>query len=102
MGKVRRNRRQAVVRRESADTLENEAMSHIPNPVSRTAGWHEPKFMCDRQCRMEGFKYNEIASVQVEDDSVLHKIKPHKKLLRFEARREGGEDKLQAMAKPSR
>ena len=42
--------------------------------MSRTAGWHEPKFMCHKQCWKEGFKYNDMASVKVEDDGVPHTI----------------------------
>ena len=60
------------MRKESADTQEYESCqltdmdvdmdenkeewSFIPSAVSSSAGWHEPKLMCDRQCREEGFK----------------------------------------------
>ena len=59
-------RRKAPVRKESVDTQEYESchlndmgpymdentedMSFIPTAMSNSAGWHEPKFMCDRQC----------------------------------------------------
>ena len=77
-------KRKAVVRKESADSQESESyqlndmdvdmnenkeeLSFIPSVVSRSAGWHEPKFMCDTQCHKDGFKYDDIASVMVEDD----------------------------------
>ena len=67
-----RKKRKAVMRNESADTQEYESCqltdidvdmdenkeewSFIPSAVSSSAGWHEPKFMCVRQCREEGFQ----------------------------------------------
>ena len=38
------------------------------------AGWYEPNFMCDMQCRKEGFKFYDIASIMVEDDGEPHTI----------------------------
>ena len=72
------------MRKESADTQEYEAhhvggmdvdmdeseeeLIFVPSAVSDSAGWHELKFRCDRQCRKEGFKFFDIASAMVEDD----------------------------------
>ena len=42
--------------------------------VSDLAGWHEHRFMCDRQCRKDGFKFYDIASIMVEDDGRLDTI----------------------------
>ena len=28
-----------------------EELNFIPSAVSSSAGWYEPQFMCDRQCR---------------------------------------------------
>ena len=77
-------KRKAVARKESAGTQEYESchqndmdldmdenkeeLRFVPSTVSRSAGWHEPKFRCDEQCRKEGFKFHDIASVMVEDD----------------------------------
>ena len=57
---------------ESAETLEydscqqnamevdrdegKEELSFVPSAVSYSAEWREPRFMCDRQCRTEGFQ----------------------------------------------
>ena len=76
----------AVVRKESPDTQEYESCQQNdmgvdmdenkgePSfvPVCSSAGWHEPKFMYDRQCRKEGFKLYDIASMLVEDDGGPH------------------------------
>ena len=86
------NQRKAVVQKESADTQEyarcqlndievdidedTDELSFVPSAVSRSNRWHEPKFMCDRQCRKEGCKYYDIASVTVEDDGKPHTMKP--------------------------
>ena len=58
--------RDAAVRKESAEMQENESCQHndmevdrdkgkelsfVPTAVSDGAGWHEPRFVCDRQCR---------------------------------------------------
>ena len=57
----------------NVDVDENkEELSFIPSAVSSLAGWHEPKFVCDRQCREKGFQYCDIASVMVEDDGAPH------------------------------
>ena len=77
-------KRKAVVRKESADTGEYEScqwnnmdmdmnenveeLSSFPIAVRRSAGWHKHKFMCDRQCRVKGFKCCPIAPVMVEGD----------------------------------
>ena len=42
----------------------NEELSSL----SSAAGWHEPQFMCDRQCQEQGFQNYDIASVMVADD----------------------------------
>ena len=79
-----------MVRKESADTQEcetcqqndmdvdvdvdKEEFSFVLLAVSCSAGWHEPKFMCDKQCREQGFQYDDTASVIVEDDGELHTI----------------------------
>ena len=52
----------------------NEELSFVPRAVSDSAGWHEPKLRCDRQCRKEGFKFYEIASIVVEDDGERHTL----------------------------
>ena len=84
---ARRRKRKAVVRKESADTQEQEScqlndmdvdmdekeeLSFVPSAVSRTAGWHEPKLVCDRQCREDGFQVPRHASVMVVDDGEAH------------------------------
>ena len=71
-------KRKAVVRKGLAETQEYESnrlddmdldtdvhkgeLSFIPSAVSSSAGWNESKFMCDRQCREEGFTYFDVAS----------------------------------------
>ena len=50
----------------------NEESSFIPSAVSSSAGWHEPKFMCDRQCGKDGFKFYDITSTMVDDDGGPH------------------------------
>ena len=53
------------------DTDENkDELSFMPSAVSSSTGWHEPKFMCDRQCQQEKFNFFDIASVMVEDDEL--------------------------------
>ena len=47
-----------------------EELSFGPSAVSRSAGWHESKFMCDRKCRKEGFKFYDIASVKWKTTTV--------------------------------
>ena len=77
-----------MVRKESADTQvyescqqnnmevdwweDKEELGFVPRAVSDSAGWCEPKFMCDWQCRKEGFKFYDIASTMVEDGGVPH------------------------------
>ena len=56
-------------------------MSFVPSAASDSAGWYEPKFMCDRRCRKEGFKFYDIASIMVEEDGEPHTIKPQHELL---------------------
>ena len=81
-------KRKAVVRKESAHTQEYEScqqidmevdrgedkedMSFFPSALIESAGWYEPKFMCDRQSKKEGFKFFDIASIMVEDDGEPH------------------------------
>ena len=48
-----------------------EEMSFVPRAVKASAGWHEPlrvKFLCDKKCNKEGFRFCENASILVEDD----------------------------------
>ena len=55
------------------DMHENmEELSIFPSAVSDSAEWHEPKFLCDRQCMQGGFKFYEIAAILVEDDGKPH------------------------------
>ena len=55
------------------DRVENkEELSFVPRAVGNSAGWREPQFMCDRQCRKEGFKFHGMASILVEDDGEPH------------------------------
>ena len=84
-------KRRALVRKEWAETQEYEScqqndmnvdvdenkeeLSFIPSAVSSLAGWHEPKFVCDRQCREKEFQYCDIASVMVEDDGAPHTMR---------------------------
>ena len=89
---VRRKSGRLQCEKESADTQEygscqqndmdldvdmnenNCELSFNTSAVSRTAGWNEPKFMCDRECRKECFKFYDIASIMVEDDAKSHTI----------------------------
>ena len=79
-----------MIGKESGDTREHEScqqngvdvgmdetkegLSFVASAVRDSAGWHEPKFKCDRQWRKEGFKFNDIASIMVEDDGEPHAI----------------------------
>ena len=45
-----------------------EEFSFVPSAVSDSAGWHEPRFMCDRKCTTEDFKFHDISAIVVEDD----------------------------------
>ena len=86
-------RRKSVVREESADTQEYEScqqsdmevdrdegmeeLSFISSAVSESAVSREPvriKYMCDKKCNKEGFKFYDIAAVLVEDDGKTHTI----------------------------
>ena len=83
-------KRKGVVRKDSADTQEYEScplngmevdlsenygeFSFVSSALSSSAGWHEPKFMCDRKYREEGFNCFDIAPVMVEDNGELHTI----------------------------
>ena len=59
----------------NVDVDENkEEVSFNPSAVSSSAGRHEPKFVCDRQCREKEFWCCEIASVVVEDDGAPRTI----------------------------
>ena len=51
-----------------------EEFSFIPSAVNSSAGWHEPKFTCDRSCRETEYQYFEIASVMVQSDGAPHAI----------------------------
>ena len=95
MQEVRR-KREAVVRKESAHTRRStsgasrttwmsrddmdvemnentEELSFMAIAGSNSADWHEPH-MCDGQCRKNGFKHHDIASVLVEKETTA---KPH-------------------------
>ena len=50
-----------------------EELSFMPSAVSSSAGWHEPNFCVTGNVGEKGFKYNDIASVMVEDHGE-HKI----------------------------
>ena len=50
---------------------DKEELSFVPSAVSCSARWREPKFMCDRPCREEGFPYFDVASVMVEENGEL-------------------------------
>ena len=71
-------KRTAAVGKESAETQECESCQQRGQggeelcAVSGSAGCYEPKFMCDRQCRKEGFKFCDIAAIMVEDDGKPH------------------------------
>ena len=98
-------KRKAVVRKESADTQEQEScqlndmdvdmdekeeLSFVPSAVSRTAGWHEPKLVCDRQCREDGFQ---VPRHRVSDGGRRRRgahDEPLQGLLQCEARRDEG------------
>ena len=103
-----------MVREESADTeecgscqLNNMDMDMDENQrnratfpaVSRSAVWHEPKFMCDKQCWEKGFKYHAIASVIVEDECEPHMINILQKLVHSE---QGERKKVAISYQPSR
>ena len=75
-------KKKAVVRKESADTQECESCHQNGMEGSRdesmpTAGWRESfrvKYMCDKKCNKEGFKFNDIAAISVENDGKPHTI----------------------------
>ena len=69
--KKKKKKREAAVRKESVGTQECEACHQNDMGVD-VEQWHEPIFMCDRQCRTEGYKFCEIASMIVEDDGEPH------------------------------
>ena len=70
------------------DVNENtEELSFIPSTVSNSGDWHEPQFMCDKQCRRKGFKYSHIASVVVGDDGEPHTKKHCKEF--YKKRKDG-------------
>ena len=67
------------------DVDENkEELSLFPSAVSDSVGWHEPRFMCYRQCRREDFKFYDVRRV---DDGGRRRRAAHDQLLQFEARR---------------
>ena len=83
-------KRKAVVRKESADTQEyepcqqndmdvdmdenKEELRFVRSAVSDSAGWHEIKCRCHRQCWKEGLKFCDVAATIVEDDGEPHTI----------------------------
>ena len=90
---VSSQKEKAVVRKDSAETHlyesfqqnemhedGNECMEEfniIPIALSETAGWHElfkMKFMCDKKCKKEGFKFFGITTILVEDEGRSHTI----------------------------
>ena len=76
--------RKAAVRKEPAEAQDYESCqlndmevdmdenkeesSFIPSAVISSAGWQEPKVMCDGQCLKEGFKYYDTAPAMVEEN----------------------------------
>ena len=48
---------------------DKEEMNIVPSAVSDAAGWYEPKFMFDRQCRKEGLRFYDIASIMKTTES---------------------------------
>ena len=86
-------KRKAVVQKEFADTQEYESrqqndvevdlnksleeLSFVPSVVSDSARWRDSfrvKYMCDKKCNKEGFKFCDIAPILVEDDGKPHTI----------------------------
>ena len=54
-----------------------EELEFIRSAVSDPARRREPftvKYMCDKKCSKEGFKFEDIAAILVEDDGKPHKI----------------------------
>ena len=96
---------EAVVQKLSADTQEHESCQQneldvdrdeaqvefcfVPSVVSDSAGWRESKFMCDRQCRKESFKFHDIASLMAEDDGEPPFQPLHESLQSMARRKEG-------------
>ena len=97
----------AVVRKESENTQgyqscqlndkdvgmdeDKEEPTFIPSAVSKTAGWHAPKVMCDRQCHKESFQ---VQRHRVSDGGRRRRAahdEPFRGLSHCEARREGAE-----------
>ena len=99
-------KRKAAVRKESAETQEYkscqqndvevhreqgmEELRFFLGAVSDTAGWHKARFMCDRRCMGEGFKFHHIAAILVGDERRPHTINLCKNCynLRLEVRNE--------------
>ena len=73
-----------------------EEMSFFCSAVSESAGWYEPKFVCDMQCRKEGFKFYDIASIMVEDDGEPHTINFCMKCYNLRLEEEGANGRRQA------
>ena len=105
-------KRKATVRKESADTQEcvscqlnelevdmdenKKELSFIPSAVRSWAGWHEPKFMCDKQCWKKALVRHHISNGAGHWRAVHDK--PLQLLLQSEARRkEGASGKQHAM-----
>ena len=51
-----------------------EELSFVPSAVSDTAGWHKARFMCDKRCKREGFKFYDITPFSVEDEGRPHTV----------------------------
>ena len=49
-----------------------EQLSFFSSALSNSSDLHEPQSMCDRQCRKNGCKYNEITTPMVDDDGKPH------------------------------
>ena len=80
--KKKRKKKKTAVRKEWAEAHEYgscqqkdmEELSFVPSTVSDSAAGHEPRFVCDRQCRKEGFTFNDIVLIRCEDDGKPHTI----------------------------
>ena len=51
-----------------------EEFRFVPSAASDSAGWHEIKCKCHRQCWKEGLNICDVASTIVEDDGEPHTI----------------------------
>ena len=75
--KLRRRRVTCLARRWRSRTTKAWRRWVSFRALHKPAGWHEPlrvKYMCDKKCNEQGFKFFEIASTLVEDDGRPHTI----------------------------